>query len=58
MTDSEEKRLDDYNIDIKFLKDKYGFDESVCIKLVKDILEGNFNSKKKQVALIAEISDG
>lgn len=48
MTPTEEARLDAYEIDIRFLNDKYGFDRKLAGELIRDILKGNFESKENK----------
>jgi hypothetical protein len=36
--------LDDREIDIRFIIDKYGLPRTVAEQLVEDIIKGNFNS--------------
>ena len=48
MTGSEDNRLDAYEIDVKFLRDKYGFDIMLASELIKDIIKGNFESKENK----------
>ena len=41
--------LDAYNIDVKFLNDKYGFDRKLASDLIKDISKGNFESGENNI---------
>tara|TARA_R110000787_G_scaffold275132_1_gene383567 strand:+ start:2595 stop:2741 length:147 start_codon:yes stop_codon:yes gene_type:complete len=48
MSNAEDNGLDAYDIDVKFLNDKYGFDRKLANELIKDIMKGNFESEKSK----------
>ena len=48
MNNTEDTWLDAYNIDVKFLNDKYGFDRKLANELINDIIKGNFESEESK----------